>query len=690
MKQLVYSDSFLKSLNRMDPSAQDRIKIVMFNLANNLARDQMTPGFHLEKLEANNLYSGRINDNLRLIINIDGDQYVVLYVDKHDDAYRWASNHKLQMNNGTGAMQLVTIERTTEQIFDRKYLPVEPKLFEKYSDAYLLALGVPEEWIPVVKGSTKEQEELLMEELPSEVMVRLLQLEEGQLVPIPRRHDGDPLEHPDSLRHFVTVKAMDSLSAALESPWAQWSVFLHPDQQDLIKRSFSGPTKVSGSSGTGKTVVAVHRAFKLAKENPSSQVLLTTFSRALAFRIRQMVGILSGGTDNIPPNLTIENVHSIALQIWNRNNPGVQFEAAEEKKLEEHLESAMGLKILGPLDLKFILSEWKHVVDYWGLTDLESYLKFPRTGRGTILGQRQREELWSVFGPVLQNLSTSKSEMTWSQLTFSSATLSAKEQSPPYQHLVVDEIQDFGPAEISLIRSLVSPGSNDLFLCGDAAQRIFRRTFSWSRVGIQIQGRSRHLRVNYRNTQQIQSLAETVLSGSAIGGDDDEEDRNAVSLLTGARPIIKVCENEAEEIVHIGEWLEEMTRLGYEQDEIAILSRRTKTLSAIGHEALKMVGSLKRRDLQDSRVPSGDGVAFGTMHGGKGLEFKAVAVIGCGEEEVPDKEKLDSACDESERQEIMDEEKHLLYVALTRPRERLLITCSRNLSLLIKDQSHSD
>ncbi|MQF48989.1 hypothetical protein FIM08_03730 [SAR202 cluster bacterium AC-647-N09_OGT_505m] len=682
---LVYSESFLKSLDRMDSSSQDRIKIAMFNLATN----PMTPGFHPEKLFANNLYSGRINENLRLIMSIDGDQFVVLYVDNHDDAYRWAKNHKLQTNKPTGAMQLVNIERTTEIIIDREHLHVEPRLFEKHSDDYLLALGVPEEWILPVKESTRKDLEFLIERLPSEIMERLLQLEEGKLVPIPRRHDGDPLEHPDSLRHFVTVKAIDSLSTALEYPWAQWSVFLHPDQQDLVKGSFSGSTKVSGSSGTGKTVVAVHRAFKLAKEDPSSQVLLTTFSRTLASRIRRMVGILSGATDNIPPNLTIENIHTIAVQIWNRNNPGVQFEATQEEKIEEHLKSAMGLKILGPLDLKFVLSEWKHVVDYWGLTDLESYLTFPRTGRGTILGQRQREELWSVFGPVLQDLSNSKSEMTWSQLTFSSATLSAKEESSSYQHIVVDEIQDFGPAEISLIRSLVSPGPNDLFLCGDAGQRIFKRTFSWSRVGIQIQGRSRHLRVNYRNTQQIQSFAETVLSGPVVGGDDEEEDRNSVSLLTGAPPIIKICEAESEEILHIGEWLQDMIRLGYGQDEIAIVSRRTKTLSDIGHPSLQMAGNLKRRDLQDSRPPSEDGVAFGTMHGVKGLEFKAVAVIGCGEEEVPDKEMLDSACDESELQEIMETEKNLLHVALTRARERLLITCSRNLSLLIKDQSQS-
>jgi mRNA-degrading endonuclease RelE of RelBE toxin-antitoxin system len=677
--ELAYSDSFLKALDSMDPALKDIVKVKMFDLQTN----PRTPGFNLEKLAGGSLYSGRINDNLRLIMDIDGERTVVLHVDNHDDAYAWAANRRLQVNKTTGSLQMIEIETVREQITLTEQVYIGPKLFEEYDDRYLLALGVPENYLIPVKNATKEHLEWLLDRLPSEVMERLLQLEEGILVPIPRRHGGSPLDHPDSKRHFVTVKATDDLSRALEFPWAQWAVFLHPDQRDLVETSFTGPAKVSGAAGTGKTVVAVHRAFRLARENPSANVLLTTFSRTLASRITQMIEILSEGQDGIPVNLTVTNIHSLALQIWSKHNPGGAFRPAEDEKIKEDLTKAIGLRILGPISLGVVLSEWENVIDYWGITDWDTYRLFPRAGRGTILGQNQREELWSVFGPVLEELETNTGMMTWSQLAFASSSLAKSHESGMYQHIVVDEIQDFGPAEVSLIRALVPPGPNDLFLCGDSAQRIFRRPFSWSSMEIRIQGRSRQLHTNYRNTEQIQRLAEMVLTGPSVGGDGEEEPRHSTSLLTGDEPLVKVCADEQEEILCLGEWLQDMIRLGYQENEIAVFSRRTRTLSSIGNAALRMVGQLKRRDLQDSRTPSDDGVSFGTMHRAKGLEFKAVAVIGCGAENIPDPEMLESACDEAERAEIIEQEKSLLHVALTRPRERLLVTCSNELSDLM-------
>ena len=679
--ELTFSDSFLKALDSLDPGLKDIVKVKMFDLQTN----PRTPGFNLEKLTGGSLYSGRINDNLRLIMDIQGEQTVVLYVDNHDDAYAWAANHRLEVNPITGSIQLVDIETVIEQVTLKEQVYVQSKLFDRYDDEYLLALGVPESYLLPVKNATKEHLEWLLDRLPSEVMERLFQLEDGILVPIPKRHEGSPLDHPDARRHFVTVRATDELTRALEFPWAQWAVFLHPDQRDLVETSFTGPVKVSGAAGTGKTVVAVHRAFRLAIENPSKNVLLTTFSRTLSARITQMIEMLSVGHGGIPENLTVTNIHTLALQIWSKHNSGPGFRPAEDEKIQEDLTKAIGLRILGPISLGVVLSEWENVIDYWGITDWDTYRTFPRTGRGTILGQNQREELWSVFGPVLEGLASNAGMMTWSQLAFASSSLAQSVESDMYQHIVVDEIQDFGPAEVSLIRSLVTPGQDDLFLCGDAGQRIFRRPFSWSSMGIRIQGRSRHLQTNYRNTEQIQRLANTVLTAPSVGGDGEEESRHSVSLLTGEEPLVKVCGDEADEILCLGEWLQDMIRLGYEENEIAVFSRRTRTLSSIGNAALRMVDQLKRRDLQDSRAPSNDGVSFGTMHRAKGLEFKAVAVIGCGAENIPDPDMLENACDEAEREEIIEQERSLLHVALSRPRERLLVTCSNELSSLMPD-----
>jgi superfamily I DNA/RNA helicase len=147
-----------------------------------------------------------------------------------------------------------------------------------------------------------------------------------------------------------------------------------------------------------------------------------------------------------------------------------------------------------------------------------------------------------------------------------------------------------------------------------------------------------------------------------------------VSLLTGADPVVKACKDEPDEISNLALWIEEMIQLGYDQGDIAVFARRTRTLSAIGEPALRMVQGLKRRDLQDSRLPGDDGISFGTMHRAKGLEFKAVAVVGCGENDIPDLESLASAGDEADRDEILEEELNLLHVAITRPRERLYVS----------------
>jgi len=640
----------------------------------NLFLDQGTPGFSLEKLQGNNFWSGRVNEDLRLIMFRDGDANIVVHVGHHNDAYSWAANHDVKVHEATRSLQLIKSERLVEQVVE----PGESRLFEQHDDHYLMALGVPPEWLPAVNDATDSNLDVLIDALPEEVALRLLTLNDGKLVPVPRPHVGEPLNHPDTLRHFKTVEVADDLAKALEYPWDQWTVFLHAEQRSLVEASFSGPAKVSGPAGTGKTVVALHRAFRLAQKDPSAKVLLTTFSRTLASRIEQMAQVLAGGADQVPENLTIQHIHSLARQVF-CDHTGLQFQAILDPDMRAEIESAMGLRIMGSLTPAFLQAEWKHVIDYWGISDLESYRGHHRAGRGTILGQRQREDLWSIFGAVLQNIADTEGRLTFQQLAFAAARIAQDKPEVQFRHVIVDEIQDFGPAEIALIRSITPVDADDLFLCGDAGQQIYSRPFAWNSLGVQIQGRSRHLLSNYRNTKQIQELADMVMGAPAVGGDGETEDRRAVSLLRGEVPIVKICKDETEEILCLSTWFEDMIKLGYEQNEIAVFSRRSATLSNIAEPALRQVSGLSRRDLQDRRPPSGDGVAFGTMHRAKGLEFKAVAVIGCGKDDIPDIDTLANACDDADKKEIIELERNLLHVALTRPRERLLVTSSNSL-----------
>lgn len=665
-----FNNTFQDSLAKLDSERQQQVKSAMFDLQ----AGPPPPGFDLKKIRGQEFWSGRISRGIRMIMQRDDDLTLALYVGPRNDAHAWARNHRFRVNPETNGMQLFSVEHVTERVVHQETITIGPKLFERYDDEYLHRLGVPEELVPSVKQATEEDLSQLIDDLPPEVMDRLILLSEGKTVAVPKRFQGDPMENPDTKRSFVTVQVKNELAIALEYPWAKWMVFLHPDQQELVDASFSGPAKVSGPAGTGKTVLVLHRAFRLAKENPSEQVLLTTYSKTLSDRIEQMAAILAGGDDQIPQNLTITNIHRLAVQIWSDHNKDRTFTAADQNDVNNALEAAIGLRILGPMSLELIVSEWRNVIDYWGIGDLETYQATPRSGRGTVLGQNQREELWSVFGPVLEQFSESSDSMTWSQMTYATARIVQQESSKRYRNVLVDESQDFGPGELTLIRGLADLGSNDIFLCGDAGQRIFRRLYPWSSVGVQVQGRTKSLSANYRNTQQIQNFAKTILHKTSIGGNGDLETAESVSLLTGSDPVVKACQDEPDEISNLALWIEEMIQLGYDQGDIAVFARRTRTLSEIGEPALRMVQGLKRRDLQDSRLPGDDGISFGTMHRAKGLEFKAVAVVGCGENDIPDLESLASAGDEADRDEILEEELNLLHVAITRPRERLYVS----------------
>ena len=669
--KLAFSETFLESLAALDSQEQNIARANLFDFL----ETPNAPGFRLERIKSQEFWSARINKDLRFILYLDGDTANALFVGHHDDAYSWASKKKIVIHPTTRAMQLVSLEYVTEQVVQQEVIYRGPRLFEHYDDEYLLGLGVPTEWLSPVKDTTEEDLVNLIDLLPQEAMERLLRLRDGEKVPLPSPHNGDPLTHRDSLRRFTTVEIKSDLAPALEFPWAKWIVFLHPDQRELVDSSFQGPVKISGAAGTGKTVLALHRAFKLSRDNPDSKVLLTTYSRTLAERIAQMAVILAGGPEQIPTNLTISHIHHIAVQMWLRHNPGRSFNPKDGESVKVELEKAMGLRILGSMDPGFALSEWNNVVDYWGISDWERYRDFPRVGRGTILGHKQRVDYWSVFGAMLERISEHADSMTWSQVAFAASNIPTTQPSELFHHIIVDESQDFGPAELALVRSLATPGTNDLFLCGDAGQQIYRRPFAWSQLGIHVQGRSRHLTHNYRNTDRIQQAARLSGRGVVFGGDGEQEGQEAISLLTGSKPLLKSVRDDAEQRLALAEWLDEMVRLGYQQSDIAVFSRRTDTLSNICDPALRMVGGLNRRDLQDARPPNEDGIAFGTMHRAKGLEFKAVAVVGCGESDIPDNEILAAACDEADKDSIMKQEMNLLHVALTRPREKLLVLC---------------
>ena len=268
-----------------------------------------------------------------------------------------------------------------------------------------------------------------------------------------------------------------------------------------------------------------------------------------------------------------------------------------------------------------------------------------------------------------------KHYMTWERLCFRLAAELAG-RPPLYQHVIADEAQDFGPAEFRLLRALVAPGDNDLFLCGDAGQRIYQPRFSWKAAGIEVRGRATRLTVNYRTTEQIRRFADTLLPAALDeDGDGKPEPRASISLLKGPPPEVSGYATVNEEIAGVAQRLRELTTSGFAPRDIAIFCRSETRLKERAEPALRQCG-LVGHYLSDDAPPTDAHVSLGSMHRAKGLEFKIVIVMGCDEDLLPRASVLDDMVDEADRAAFVEQERQLLYVACTRARERLVVTYS--------------
>jgi len=673
----ILAKTFVDSLAKLDTTLQGLAK----GAALDFQLNPKQPGFQFHRIERakdKQMWTARVNSDLRMVIHHSEDQMVLLYVGHHDDAYAWGERRRLEHNPVTGAAQLVEIQERVEEGTKTIVREVvhDPPLFAGYARDYLLALGVPEAWLDAVLHIDLAGLEKLEAHLPAEAFERLFQLACGEPVPRPASASkGDPFAHPDAQRRFVVLDDRVEFRRALENPWEQWLVFLHPTQRAVVGRRFQGPARVTGSAGTGKSVVALHRAATLAKEGDGA-VLLTTFSRTLAARLSQHLALLGG--DGASP-VVVEHLHKLARERY-AQTAGHSFGLLEAKDLPALMESAvMRAAPRQALGLAFWRAEWEALVDPWGITTWEAYRNAPRTGRATPMGLRMRQEVWRVFD-ALHALLRERNLLSWNQLCYAAAR--SVGASPLFRHVIADECQDFGPAELTLLRALAAPGADDLFLCGDAGQRIYRGRFSWASTGIDVRGRSTRLKVNYRTTEQIRRFADRLIPGVIDEEDGESGARGTVSVLSGPSPEVRVCATVQEEVATVAAWVKARVAEGYAAREIGIFARTDAVLKKRVVEALSAAG-LEGHALQDDEALHPGRPCYGTMHRAKGLEFRAVAVVGCEPGVVP-LPKAVQRDDEDDRTAAMEQERHLVYVATTRARERLLVTAVGQVSPLLE------
>ena len=667
MKFLI-ADTFTRSLARLDGQSQGLVKQAAFDFQVTPA----SPGFHFHKLDRardKGFWSFRVNQDVRIIVHRGESSLVLCYADHHDAAYAWAEVRRIEVHPQTGAAQIVEVKERIEEVV--RQVEREPPLFAKHEPDYLLALGVPAEWIDAVRTIGESGLEKLYAHLPAEAAERLLQLACGEPVARPVTvKTADPFQHPDAQRRFRVLDSHDELRRALDYPWDQWIVFLHPAQRAVVERRFKGPARVSGSAGTGKSVVGLHRAARLLATNVPGRVLLTTYSKTLAARLSQSMDLLVAPSSKERRRLDIDPLHKVARDLWTQRT-GKTFSAVDSKLLNDLLAAAKTRAApAADFSLAFLRSEWDAVIDPWGIRTWTSYKGVSRTGRSTPLGAKQRLALWKVFEEA-QRLLADRRLMTWSGLCYAAATLSYDKR--PFVHVVADESQDFGAAELTLLRALVEPGDDDLFLCGDAGQRIFRTPVAWSAVGMDVRGRSSRLTINYRTTEQIRRFADAILPEVIEEADGEKEKRSTVSVLSGPAPDVHGFDGVSKETDGVARWIKALLDEGYKPQDVAIFARTEGVLRDRAVPALEKAG-LTGHHLNDDQPPSAADASLGTMHRAKGLEFKVVVVMGCDADVLPLAYALKDMADDADKDAFLEQERQLLYVACTRARERLLVS----------------
>jgi mRNA-degrading endonuclease RelE of RelBE toxin-antitoxin system len=678
------ADTFTDSLTRLTGDEQKAVKTAAFDLQLNPAHPSLQ--FHrLDKPKDKRFWSIRVSSDVRLIVHRTDTSLLLCYVGHHDNAYQWAERRKLETHPKTGAAQFVEVRETVQEIVIPKYVEVEqpavprvaapkPTLFAGISEDELLGYGVPAEWLGDVRRANEDTLLELADHLPSEAAEALLDLATG-VAPKVAQHvvaavGADPFAHPDAQRRFRVMANVEELERALDYPWDKWTIFLHPAQRALVERDYSGPGRVAGSAGTGKTIVALHRAVFVVRANPDARVLLTTFSDTLANALRTKLRALISNEPRLGERLEVHSLNAIGRRLYELNFGRPQI--ASREMVRELLSEGAGVVEGNKFSLQFLLTEWEQVVDAWHLESWESYRDVVRLGRKTRLQEAHRVVLWSIFERVRSALKA-RGLVTYSEVFSRVASKLRESAHPPFEFAVVDEAQDISVPQLRFLAALGAGRANSLFFAGDLGQRIFQQPFSWKTLGVDVRGRSSTLRINYRTSHQIRTQADRLLGPEVSDVDGNTENRKGtISTFNGPPPEIMVLATPNEEIHAVSKWLVGRIGEGIVPHEIGVFVRSAAELDRA--RAAVEGANLPYKVLDDNVETISGRASISTMHLAKGLEFRTVVVMACHDEVIPLQDRMETVADDADLEEVYNTERHLLYVACTRARDHLLVT----------------
>jgi hypothetical protein len=650
MAQLMMHRDVLTGFGKLPSKVQKKVN----ELLKKFAEDSTQSSIHLEPLKPMardpKVRSARLGDDYRAIVIAPekGDIYVLMHIDHHDEAYRWCANKLFEAHTTLGVFQVIDVEQAERVAAEVKAEHTKPIVIDyriqELSDEELFTAGVPQALVPSVRAVQSDDDfERVAEYLPPEARQVLYgfvcgldldtSIEEmlGTESTAPAQPSG-----PGDFSYLADVACMDlvliegeeHLREILSEDIEAWRIFLHPYQRKLVEWNVKGPMKINGAAGTGKTVALMHRTIWLANQlEPGEKILVTTYTSNLAVTIKALLGDMSA---ELSKKVEVTNLHQLARTICQRGGATARVLEDDDR---DSIWNVVFEKNDGELefDQKFIREEYDQIIDRMGIDNEEDYLTTVRSGRSRLI-RTQRKRLWPYFSDFQKEM-VKRNLLTYEGTVHQARLVVEHGGFTKYRNVLVDELQDFGLEALKLIASL-SPIeesiSNPLCVVGDGHQRLYSALpIPLSRAGINVRGRSRRLKINYRTSEQIRRWAQGILVGVAIDDLDGNEASTTgdQSVFQGGEPMLVTADGSAECAEIIAQWIKGLLAVeggNIADHEICVTPVLPSVITQLNTSGL---ATLELKPRQQDPGKSEPGIRFGSKKRIKGLEFKGVAMV---------------------------------------------------------------
>jgi len=478
-----------------------------------------------------------------------------------------------------------------------------------------------------------------------------------------------PLTDDDQELQLFTDEELDqqAIEAARRGTIEQWMAFLHPSQAKLVRRSFNGPCRIRGAAGTGKTVVALHRAAYIASRT-TGQVLVTTYVKTLPAVMQHLYARLSPET--------ADRVEFTGLHRWARSllvdrgvdTPGTSKQAETAFHLAYNRWEGRDRLERPDTPRRYWQEEIDYVIRGRGLITFEEYDDVNRVGRRTRLHTAERRLVWELNTQYEANLRERGIVDINDMLAMALRSVQEQPVEPGYVAVLADEVQDLNLLGLQLLHALVGDAPDGLTLVGDGQQAVYPGGFTLAEAGISVGGRSTVLRINYRNTRPILDYATRLVADDQfddLGAELEQGRRDVTVVRSGLPPVEARTISISEHDDRLAAALHSFQATGGKLSDVAVLVP-TNALAARYLGVLRACGLPARNLEQYDGAPDG-AIKVGTFKRAKGLEFARVFLPRV---KLPANRDGDTEPGVLER---LERERREYFVAMTRARDALWV-----------------